>query len=220
MRKEIRILKFLGFAAIGCTMVSLATADPEMDNWPGFVCPYPNGGAWASTTSFPGCKPAANYAAAEREVSRLNAAVQVDQPTRSAFDGTNFFPEPANQPKQESAAAKTKSVFELIAPAVPAPQVVPPQPSRTSSDSIVEAGAKGAVGGILLVAFTSAFFLIRWLWRRSRAAAVQVAYIAGNTSAKDIARAAGGAAAKVERKTTGVMEAFREGRRDAEKRRD
>jgi hypothetical protein len=55
-----------------------ATAADYLDHARGFVCPMPGGGAWASTTSFPGCKPAANYADAEREVSRLNAAVPVE----------------------------------------------------------------------------------------------------------------------------------------------
>ena len=107
-----------------------------------------------------------------------------------------------------------------VSPVMMAQTPTEPRAKPRGNDAIVEASAKGAIGGVLLAAFAFAFFLIRWLWRRSRAAAVQVAYIAGNTSAKDIARAAGGAAAKVERKTAGVMEAFREGRQDAEKRRD
>ena len=85
-------------------------------------------------------------------------------------------------------------------------------------DALIEAGAKGAGVGVLLAAITIAALIFRWLLRRSRTAVVQAAYVVGNTSVKDIARKVGGASAKVERKTSGVLGAFQDGRREAKER--
>jgi hypothetical protein len=81
------------------TCVCIAAALPAassvaasvLDDGPGFVCPFPDGGAWVSASSLPGCTPAANYRAAELEVTRLNR--------------------PENLTKN---LAKTQSVFELL----------------------------------------------------------------------------------------------------------
>lgn len=59
-------------------LIASQAAAQGLEGGRGYVCPMPGGGAWASTVSFPGCQPATNFGAAEREVARINAAINAD----------------------------------------------------------------------------------------------------------------------------------------------
>lgn len=99
-----------------------------------------------------------------------------------------------------------------------APTAGVPKRSMSGADAVINAGVKGLANGLVFALLVPLWLLVRWLWRQSRAVASQAAYVAGNTSANDIARAAGSASAHVERRTASFMDAFRQGRRDAAKR--
>ena len=100
------------------------------------------------------------------------------------------------------------------------PSTAQPQPTPQGTDAILNATAKGVVITAVFGLTWGLWALARTLWRRSRTVVARAAAMAGNTSAKDVARAAGSASVKVQRKTAGVLNAFQQGRRDAEKRDD
>lgn len=299
---------FLCAATSSCP-VALATE--FTDNLPGYVCPDGMGGAWASSTSFAGCRPTANYAAAEREVARLNlpeniAKTQSSQSVAATAppggakpvspinrcvdrsghvtytDGSCTAPNsqrvsspvqrapvpqaPAEKTLYDRAVAEIEQQYPTLNPDSPTfdraivQQVLakkkayiqksygedyalraavadvmtppPPPPLKVAVQIAPDPDRQEKAQHALIEATTSALptsliwallmlpitLFVRWLYRRSRAASAQAAYMVGNTSVNDIARAAGGATATVQRKTAGLMEAFREGRRDAERR--
>lgn len=92
--------------------------------------------------------------------------------------------------------------------------------SSPGKSSIVEEGIKGAAKGLVYGVLGAIAMLVWWLIRRSRKIIVRAAYAVGNTSVNDLARAAGGASAKAQEKTAGVLDAFKEGRKAAARRRD
>jgi hypothetical protein len=102
------------------------------------------------------------------------------------------------------------------------PPVWQPSPKAQGTDAVIDASkegaAKGAVIAIVLLGASAALALLRWLFGGSRAVASRAARVIGSTSSEGVARAAGAVSVKVERKTASIRDAFKQGRRDAEKR--
>lgn len=166
----------------------------------------------------------------DRAVSELEAQYPVLNPDLPVFNGAlteqvlaqteTYVRQGYRKDYAVRAAAET-----VLAPR-PSPTGTTPAAQTTPNTSkqlrgagwIVDAFAKGALNGLFLTLLVPIFFAVRWLWRRTTNVAARAAYVAGNTSAADIARAAGSASANVQRRSAGLVEAFRQGQREAEKR--
>lgn len=254
---------------------------------PGYVCPM-EGGAWASTTSFPGCSPMETYAAAEREVARLNdprnaaprpqyvpfgtaklngdadsqGQAQDPLPARASVLDLINAPQASRKeranPEYDRAVAELESRYPQLNPDLPAfdpaaaqavlkkkralvqqgvnqevalraaagevmsahvaaaPSQLPvsaqSRPKPTGQEAVIAAGAEGAAQGVVYALLGLAAVTIGWLYRRSRAVASRSLHAINAISATDIARQTGRMSSKVEKKTSEVVSAYREGR--------
>lgn len=112
MHERAKLLAAVVFVALQWATGGSVAAQGLLDDAQGYVCPFPGGGAWASTTSFPGCKPSPNYRAAQQEVSRLNAAVDIGPRGRDLAIGTN---NSATLPQPHAAGGKP--IYKCVDPA-------------------------------------------------------------------------------------------------------
>ena len=97
---------------------------------------------------------------------------------------------------------------------VPAPPV-PATTYKMPSDSRLETALRGVLGGLAIS--LACFVLLKMLGFLSRSAGHvtrKAADVIDNTSAHDIARAAGGMAGVAQKKTSGLLEAFRAGKEE------
>jgi hypothetical protein len=164
----------------------------------------------------------------DRAVSELEARYPVLNPDLPGYDSALAAQVLAQKAVYVRQAYREDYAIRAAVAAVMAPRPPPlSQAVQTSpnahkqsqgTDAVVEATANGALRGLVYALLVPIAWGIRWLWRKTAKGATRAAYLAGNTSATDIARAAGSASARVQKRSAGFVEAFRQGRRDAEKR--
>ena len=119
----------------------------------------------------------------------------------------------------KSTAALQSAVETVLPRPAPAPAIADPAPAQFNPkpDDLPNTWARAAATvAVVTASVVLGKLLLKalgWLWRSLVGVAGTAATVASNTSAHDIARAAGAAAAVAQKKSAGFVDAFKEGHR-------